>query len=132
MHPVGGGNRSHHAAPQRVYRALQDDGADGRDGKLQPHGHARVQQAQAQFFIELTLLLFNVQDEELALNVPQAQKPGNQLRSHGRVSRARHAQRHDRDEHNVQRDVDDTGDDQINQRRAAIAQGAQHRGQQVV
>ena len=53
-----------------------------------------MQQAQAQFFIELALLFFDVQDGKLALDVPQAQKPGNQLRSHGRISRARHAQRH--------------------------------------
>ena len=81
---------------------------------------------------EHPVLLLQVQDREFLDHVEQAQQAGDELREHRGIACARHAHLQVHDAENIQHHVEQRGENQEIQRRAAVAQGAQDAGEQIV
>ena len=73
-----------------------------------------------------------MQHRHLRLDIHQTGQPGNHLRDHGGVGGALHAHTEACHEQNVKQHVNKYGRDQKQQRRAAVAQGAEQAGGQIV
>ena len=127
-----GGHCRHSGSAQGVHRALQNDGAHGGDGKLQAHGYADGGDIAHTAEIGLQVRFADMQHRHLQLDVHQAGQTGGGLRDNGGVGRALHVHAEAGHEQNIQQHIDEHRHDKKQQGRAAVAQGAEHAGGQIV
>ena len=132
VHPGPGGHGGHRPGAQTVDGALEDDGANGGDGELQAHGHAdggdiaHAPQAGPQ------VAAAEMQGRYPGVDVQQAGQPGSGLGDDGGQGGPLHAHAAGGHEQNIQHHVDDHRGDQEQQGGAAVAQGPQNTGAEIV
>ena len=131
-HLAGGRHGGHGHGAQTVDRRLQQNGADGGNGVLQPHGQAHDQQPPDAVAPPEKIFLFQMQNGELPVHIQQAQQPGDQLADERCPARTGHAHLQGHHAHNVQGHIQQAGKHQKHQRRPAVPQGAENAGEQIV
>ena len=95
----------HIEAAQAVDGGLEEDGADGGDGVLKPHGYPHKAQGPAGTDVQLPLLPAHVEDGELFHHVHQAGQAGHSLGQYGGQRGSRHPQPEHQDKGQVQANV---------------------------
>ena len=129
---VAGGDRRHGRRAQVIDRRLEQDAADGGDGILQPHGYAHGQQQGHRFPAGLQILPPQPQNRVVPGDEHQAQDAGNGLGHHRGDARPGNPQLQPHDQRQIQGHVQQAGENQEQQRRPGIPQGADDAGQEIV
>ena len=111
---------------------MQQNGADGRDAVLQPHGQPHEQQPHGIELARLEIVAAQPQNREFFCHIDQTQQTRDELTDERRPARARHAhfERHNKEQ--VERNIQQAREDQKQQRCAAVAEGAENAGERVI
>ena len=123
--------RNVHAA-ETVVRRLHDHAADGRDGGLKSHGDAHDDEVTDGFGIRFAVCAGKREERHAEADIDEAQNAADRLRCDGGDRRARNAPLEDNDAEQVKTDIQDGRDGEEQERRAAVTDGAQDAGEQIV
>ena len=123
--------RNIHAA-EAVVRCLHDHAADGRDGGLKSHGDAHDDEVTDGFGIRFAVCAGKREERYAEADIDEAQNAADRLRCDGGDRRARNAPLEDNDAEQVKTDIQDGRDGEEQERRAAVTDGAQDAGEQIV
>lgn len=132
MDSRGCGDRCHRLRAEAVDRPLQDDGADGGDGKLQTHRQTDRRHEGHALKIRLEVGVVQIQHRHLLRHVDETGNARQKLGKYRRPGCALHAKTEVLHEQDIKEDVDNHRRDQEVQRGAAVAQGAQNGGAEIV
>ena len=104
---------------------MQDDGADGRDGKLQSDRDAHAEQAHRLRPAGFPIVLFHVQNRKSLFEICDTQKSRAKLRDNRSDRRARYAHAEHAHRQQIKHNIDGRRGRQKPHRRFAVAQRAQ-------
>ena len=124
---AGCGKSRHEHRSVHINGSLDDDGADGCDGKLQPHRNAQSQQLPDDKEGKLKVPFPQSQHVKFLNYVNQAQHRRYSLGDHCSIGAALHSHMEDHNKPYIQNYIQHSGDNQKIQRGPAVSQSSQHR-----